>query len=215
MLESPPFINQLREQKNNVTNRKGMNWKECINRTIYFYPSVIQLFSFLVNQKEATDMKYVILIYLFFFKRFSLGLSMKLEDDLEWSHPGNNLPITVSGIGGNFFLFVAMYMCLLQEERKIPVDLILIHLPFANTMTFCTKGILDIMSAFHFSNSPCGGGCIAVVYLVRVACGLSVCTISLPAWFKSSPVILGLLYGESSNHWLHANSSLSPPLLDP
>lgn len=50
---------------------------------MYFYPSVIQLSSFLVNQKEATDMKYVILIYLFFFKRFSLGLSMKLEDDLE------------------------------------------------------------------------------------------------------------------------------------
>ena len=49
-----------------------MNLKGCINRTMYFYPSVSQLFfSFLVNQKEATDMKYVILIYLFFSKGFS------------------------------------------------------------------------------------------------------------------------------------------------
>lgn len=76
-------------------------------------------------------------------------------------------------------MFVAMYTRLSQKERKKPVDLILIHLPFANTMTLCTKGISDIISAFHFSNSPCGGGCKAVVYLVRVARGLSMCTICL------------------------------------
>lgn len=143
---------------------------------LFTVPAILFLFS----KPERSHRHEIHHPYIFVFsKRFFLGLSMKLEDYLEWSHPGNSFPITISGIGGNFFLFVAMYLCLSQEERKKPVDLILIHLPSANTMTLCTKGISDIISAFHFSNSPCGGGCKAVVYLVRVARGLSICTICL------------------------------------
>uniref|UniRef100_H0XT06 Vomeronasal type-1 receptor n=1 Tax=Otolemur garnettii TaxID=30611 RepID=H0XT06_OTOGA len=89
------------------------------------------------------------------------------------------LTLTGPGIGGNFLLFVKHMHLFVMSPKKKPIDLILIHLAFTNAMTLCTRGFSDVMSAFHFSNFLGNFGCKAIVYLERVARGLSICTTCL------------------------------------
>ncbi|NP_001161002.1 putative vomeronasal receptor-like protein 4 [Equus quagga] len=89
------------------------------------------------------------------------------------------LSVTGPGIGGNFFLFVERVYKFVMGVEKKPIDLILIHLAFTNEMTLCAKGISDIISAFHFNNFLGSAGCKTVLYLGRVARGLSICTTCL------------------------------------
>ncbi|XP_023581429.1 LOW QUALITY PROTEIN: putative vomeronasal receptor-like protein 4 [Trichechus manatus latirostris] len=89
------------------------------------------------------------------------------------------LSLTGSGIGGNFFTFVGHVYMFRRGPEKKSIDLILMHLAFSNAMTLCARGISDVISAFHLSNFLGNVGCKTVVYLGRVAWGLSICTTCL------------------------------------
>ncbi|KAM4816215.1 vomeronasal type-1 receptor 4-like [Urocitellus parryii] len=81
------------------------------------------------------------------------------------------------GIVGNIFVLVK-YICTLRSTMK-SIHLILIHLAFTNTMTLLTKGMMGTISSFVLRNLLGDVGCKIVVYLSRVARGLSICTTSL------------------------------------
>ncbi|XP_004694879.2 PREDICTED: putative vomeronasal receptor-like protein 4 [Condylura cristata] len=61
-------------------------------------------------------------------------------------------------------------------ERK-PIDLLLIHLAFANTIIICTQGRRDVSTSL--GNILGTTGCKVVIYMGRVARGLSICTTCL------------------------------------
>ncbi|XP_047415226.1 vomeronasal type-1 receptor 4-like [Sciurus carolinensis] len=81
------------------------------------------------------------------------------------------------GIVGNIFVLVN-YMCLFRSTMK-SVQLILIHLTFTNTITLVTKGITRTISIFVLINLMDMAGCKILIYLNRVARGLTISTISL------------------------------------
>ncbi|KAM4834950.1 putative vomeronasal receptor-like protein 4 [Thomomys bottae] len=66
-------------------------------------------------------------------------------------------------------------------ELKKPIGPILIHLAFSNSITICSTGIGEIhkSDAFYFRNFLGDIGCKLVIYLGRVARGLSICTTCL------------------------------------
>ncbi|XP_052012583.1 putative vomeronasal receptor-like protein 4 [Apodemus sylvaticus] len=89
------------------------------------------------------------------------------------------LSLAGPGILGNTLVFVRhVYMSALRTEKK-PVDLILIHLAFSNIIIICSTGIRDMATMFYFRNFLGDIGCKAVVYLARMARGLSICTTCL------------------------------------
>ncbi|XP_004694882.2 PREDICTED: uncharacterized protein LOC101631167 [Condylura cristata] len=63
--------------------------------------------------------------------------------------------------------------------EKKPIDCILIHLAFVNAIIICTKGSIDIITFFHLRNFLGNISCKMVMYLARVARGLSICTTCL------------------------------------
>ncbi|XP_036043248.1 putative vomeronasal receptor-like protein 4 [Onychomys torridus] len=89
------------------------------------------------------------------------------------------LSLAGPGIVGNILIFVRhVYTSALGTEKK-PVDLILTHLAFSNMIIICTTGIRDIATVFYFRNFLGDIGCKVVVYLARMARGLSICTTCL------------------------------------
>uniref|UniRef100_A0A673TFA2 Vomeronasal type-1 receptor n=1 Tax=Suricata suricatta TaxID=37032 RepID=A0A673TFA2_SURSU len=72
--------------------------------------------------------------------------------------PRKSCSLTGPGTGGNFLLFASRVSIFVTGPEKQPIDLILIHLAFTNTMTL---------------------GCKTVFYLERVARGVSICTTGL------------------------------------
>uniref|UniRef100_H0Y081 Vomeronasal type-1 receptor n=1 Tax=Otolemur garnettii TaxID=30611 RepID=H0Y081_OTOGA len=89
------------------------------------------------------------------------------------------LSVIVLGLGGNFFLFVKHVHLFVMGPKKKPIDLILIHLAFTNTMTLCAGVISYIISAFHPSDFLHNISCKTIIYVERVARGLSICTTCL------------------------------------
>ena len=59
------------------------------------------------------------------------------------------------------------------------IDVILIHLAFTNIIILLTKGLPKTVAAFGLRNFLDDIGCKSIVYLERVARGLSICTSSL------------------------------------
>ncbi|XP_052013119.1 putative vomeronasal receptor-like protein 4 [Apodemus sylvaticus] len=89
------------------------------------------------------------------------------------------LSLTGPGIVGNILMFVRLvYTSAFRTEKK-PVNLILIHLAFSNMIMVCSTGIRDIATVFYFRNILGDISCKAVVYLTRMARGLSICTTCL------------------------------------
>ncbi|XP_034366672.1 putative vomeronasal receptor-like protein 4 [Arvicanthis niloticus] len=83
------------------------------------------------------------------------------------------------GIMGNILMFARLrYTSALDIEKK-PVDLILIHLAFSNMIIICTTGLKELATVFYFRNFLGDIGCKAMVYLARMARGLSICTTCL------------------------------------
>ncbi|XP_027265295.1 putative vomeronasal receptor-like protein 4 [Cricetulus griseus] len=83
------------------------------------------------------------------------------------------------GIVGNILMFERhVYNSVLGTEKKL-VDLILMHLGLSNMIIICTTGIRDIGTVFYFKNFLGDFGCKAVVFLARMARGLSICTTCL------------------------------------
>ncbi|XP_048205256.1 putative vomeronasal receptor-like protein 4 [Perognathus longimembris pacificus] len=89
------------------------------------------------------------------------------------------LSLTGPGIVGNILVFVRhVYAFVTGPERK-PIDLILIHLTLSNGIIICSTGVREIATVFYFRNFLGDVGCKTVVYLERVARGLSICTTCL------------------------------------
>ncbi|XP_051024973.1 putative vomeronasal receptor-like protein 4 [Acomys russatus] len=101
---------------------------------------------------------------------------------MNWNHITQAivfLSLAGPGIVGNILVFVRqLYTSALGAEKK-PVDLILIHLAFSNVIIICSTGITDIVTVFYFRNFLGDIGCKTLVYLARMARGLSICTTCL------------------------------------
>ncbi|XP_028632078.1 putative vomeronasal receptor-like protein 4 [Grammomys surdaster] len=101
---------------------------------------------------------------------------------MNWSniiHTVIFLSLIGPGIMGNILMFARLgYTSALGTEKK-PVDLILIHLAFSNMIIICTTGLKELATVFYFRNFLGDIGCKAMVYLARMARGLSICTTCL------------------------------------
>ncbi|XP_006998508.2 putative vomeronasal receptor-like protein 4 [Peromyscus maniculatus bairdii] len=88
--------------------------------------------------------------------------------------------ISLTGLGvlGNIILFVRHVYTFMGPQRK-NVDVMLIHLAFVNTIIIHCIGVRDIATIFYFRNFLGDIGCKTIIYLERVACGLSICTTCL------------------------------------
>ncbi|KAM4816214.1 olfactory receptor class A-like protein 1 [Urocitellus parryii] len=88
--------------------------------------------------------------------------------------------VSLAGIGfaGNVFVSVN-HICMLRDREKKPVHLILIHLVFTNIIMLLSKGMRKTIAALGLRDFLYDAGCKVVVYLERVARGLSICTTSL------------------------------------
>ncbi|XP_034365638.1 vomeronasal type-1 receptor 4-like [Arvicanthis niloticus] len=88
------------------------------------------------------------------------------------------LSLTGLGTVGNSLVFVS-YMHMLQSTEKKPIHLILAHLALTNIIMLLSKGMRRTIEAFNFGNFLNDTSCKVVVYLARVARGLSICTSSV------------------------------------
>ncbi|XP_010614445.1 vomeronasal type-1 receptor 4-like [Fukomys damarensis] len=86
--------------------------------------------------------------------------------------------LTGLGTMGNIFVFMN-YICIIGGTEKIYMHLILIHLVFTNTILLLSKGIPSTIAAFGLRIFLDIIGCKIVIYLERVARGVSICTSSL------------------------------------
>ncbi|KAM5166913.1 putative vomeronasal receptor-like protein 4 [Callospermophilus lateralis] len=86
--------------------------------------------------------------------------------------------LTGLGIAGNTFVLVS-YIYVFRGSEKKPIHLILIHLAFTNILMLFTKGTPRTIASFGLRNLLGDAGCKIVVYLERVARGLSICSTSL------------------------------------
>nr|XP_004670950.2 putative vomeronasal receptor-like protein 4 [Jaculus jaculus] len=89
------------------------------------------------------------------------------------------LCFTVPGIVGNILIFVRYVYHFLMGTGKKSVDLILIHVAFSNIVITCSTVIRDLATVFYFRNFLGDVGCKIVVFLGRMARGLSICTTCL------------------------------------
>ena len=87
--------------------------------------------------------------------------------------------MTVVGILGNMSVSVNYMFSWWGSPEKKPIHVILIHLAFTNILILLTKGLPKTVAAFGLRNFLDDIGCKIIVYLERVARGLSICTSSL------------------------------------
>uniref|UniRef100_A0A8C6G7G0 Vomeronasal type-1 receptor n=1 Tax=Mus spicilegus TaxID=10103 RepID=A0A8C6G7G0_MUSSI len=87
--------------------------------------------------------------------------------------------MTVLGTLGNMSVSVNFMLSWWGSPEKKPIHLILIHLAFTNIILFLTKGLPKAIETFGIRNFLDDIGCKIIVYLGRVARGLSLCTSSL------------------------------------
>ncbi|XP_034366514.1 vomeronasal type-1 receptor 4-like [Arvicanthis niloticus] len=83
------------------------------------------------------------------------------------------------GTLGNMSVFVNYMFSWWGSPEKKPIHLILIHLAFTNIIFLLAKGLPKTIAAFGLRNFLDDMGCKVIVYLERVARGLSICTSSL------------------------------------
>ena len=113
------------------------------------------------------------------------------------------ISLTGPGTVGNILVFMRhVYTSALGIAKK-PVDLIIIHLAFSNLIISCSTGVRDVATVFYFRNFLGDIGCKTVVYLARMARGLSICTTCPLVWSRLSPSVPGPPFGQSSNHRHH------------
>ncbi|XP_010621032.1 vomeronasal type-1 receptor 4-like [Fukomys damarensis] len=86
--------------------------------------------------------------------------------------------LTGLGTVGNIFVFVN-HILMFEGTEKKAVHLFLIHLAFTNIIMLLFKGMPQTIAAFGVRNFLEDTGCKIVVYMERVARGLSICTSAL------------------------------------
>ncbi|KAM4835702.1 putative vomeronasal receptor-like protein 4 [Thomomys bottae] len=84
--------------------------------------------------------------------------------------------LTGPGIVGNIFMLVLHVCTFVMGLDKTPINLILIHLAFSNMIIICSIGIREIAITAYFRNLLDNYSCKTVIYLRRMARGLSICT---------------------------------------
>ncbi|KAM6168231.1 putative vomeronasal receptor-like protein 4 [Erethizon dorsatum] len=89
------------------------------------------------------------------------------------------LSLTGPGLVGNIIIFVRHIHTFVMGPEKKPIDFILIHLAFSHTIMICNIGIRGVAIVFYFGNFLGNIGCKTVIYLGRVARGLSICNTCL------------------------------------
>nr|XP_048284088.1 vomeronasal type-1 receptor 4-like [Myodes glareolus] len=87
--------------------------------------------------------------------------------------------MTVFGTLGNISVSVNYMFSWCGEPEKKPIHLIFIHLAFTNIIIILAKGLQKTIAAFGFRNFLDDIGCKSLIYLSRVARGVSICTSSL------------------------------------
>jgi vomeronasal1 receptor len=104
---------------------------------------------------------------------------------------------------GDIFVLVRKVCSFSIGPKKKPIDVILIHLAFSNSIIICSIGVRDIATNLYFLNFLGGVGCKIVVYLGRVAGGLSICTTCLLSVVQAVTISPRTTLWRSSNHRLH------------
>jgi vomeronasal1 receptor len=86
--------------------------------------------------------------------------------------------MTMVGILGNMSVSVHYMFSWWGSPEKKPIHLILTHLTFTNIILLLAKGLQKTITVFRLRNFLDDIGCKIIVYLERVARGLSICTSS-------------------------------------
>lgn len=92
---------------------------------------------------------------------------------------------TTAGILANFFLFHLYNFPLFTAQVVRPMNLILNQLVISNTLVLFSKGIPQTVAAFGLNSSLGKTGCKFLLYLYRVARGVSLSTTSLLSGFQA------------------------------
>ncbi|XP_021519548.1 putative vomeronasal receptor-like protein 4 [Meriones unguiculatus] len=92
------------------------------------------------------------------------------------------------GIFGNILIFVRHVHTFIMVSEKKTIDLFFTHLAFSNAILICTSGVRYVATELHFKNVLGDAGCKTVVYLARVARGLSICTTCLLSMFQAATI---------------------------
>ncbi|XP_040611598.1 vomeronasal type-1 receptor 4-like [Mesocricetus auratus] len=87
--------------------------------------------------------------------------------------------MTMVGALGNISVSMNYMFSWWGGSEKKPIHLILIHLAFANIIILLGKGLPNTMAAWGLRNFLDDIGCKILIYLGRVARGVSICTSSL------------------------------------
>ncbi|XP_003512349.1 vomeronasal type-1 receptor 1 [Cricetulus griseus] len=93
---------------------------------------------------------------------------------------------TGMGIMGNSLLLCLYSITLLNEQKARPTDLILNQLVFANNLVLFFRGIPETMTAFGWKDFLGDAECQLVLYLHRVARGVSLNTTCLLSGFQAT-----------------------------
>ncbi|XP_052012577.1 vomeronasal type-1 receptor 3-like [Apodemus sylvaticus] len=99
--------------------------------------------------------------------------------DLQFIKETVLLSMAMVGILGNVSVSVNYMFSWWGSPEKKAVHLILTHLAFTNIILLLTKGLQKTITVFGLRNFLDDKGCKIIVYLERVARGLSICTSSL------------------------------------
>ncbi|NP_001240338.2 vomeronasal 1 receptor ornAnaV1R3017 [Ornithorhynchus anatinus] len=93
---------------------------------------------------------------------------------------------TMVGVLGNTAMFLMyVHIFVAQPQQKKPTDLILTHLTVTNMVTLLTRGVPETMVAFGMKNILDDIGCKVILYMRRVARGLSICITCLLSVFQA------------------------------
>ncbi|XP_069879416.1 putative vomeronasal receptor-like protein 4 [Dipodomys merriami] len=108
-------------------------------------------------------------------------LVLKMKSEEVWSKVIQKIVFSLTGPGmvGNIFIFVLHVCTFVMEPDKKPINLILVHLAFSNMIIICSIGIREIAIIAYFRNLLDDHSCKPMVYLRRMARGLSICTTCL------------------------------------
>nr|AAK98775.1 vomeronasal receptor V1RI8 [Mus musculus] len=130
------------------------------------------------GRKQKTHRHELDHAYFLVFLRLFLALAMKII----WSDLIQKIIFfSLIGLGvlGNIILFVRHVCTFIMGPENKNIDVILIHLAFVNTIIIYCIGVRDIATIFYIRNFLGDVGCKTIIYLERVACGLSICTTCL------------------------------------
>ncbi|NP_001240373.1 vomeronasal 1 receptor ornAnaV1R3052 [Ornithorhynchus anatinus] len=88
-------------------------------------------------------------------------------------------------LGNSVLLMLYLGLFISQPQSKKTTDLIFGHLTVVNTLTLLTQAVPGMVMAFRWESTLDVVGCQIVLYIRRVARGLSICTTSLLSVFQA------------------------------